>query len=213
MEPDQQTEKRRGPRLDLIIAVCALLISSFATLASWSQMRATYEQTRVFEEQLSAQVWPYVAFSSTADKSTFRMVVENDGLGPAILRSLSVTVDGKPQHDYIELLHAVLGPHLTAKTQQGDLLSFGASSIQPGGVLRPGDSSVLLSLRSRRYARKFIDAYGRVGLQACYCAIVPGKCWSSGTAGAADPQPRAACPEIADDLLHEKLTSAFMRDL
>ncbi|HZX67801.1 MAG TPA: hypothetical protein VFE70_02900 [Candidatus Elarobacter sp.] len=69
----------KGFRIDLVIAVCALLVSSMATVASvW--------QSRVVAQQLASQVWPYVAFQTTYDSNDVTLSISNEGLGPARVR-------------------------------------------------------------------------------------------------------------------------------
>ncbi len=134
------SELSRGVRLDLVIAVCALLISSVAAGASWWQARVLVVQTKVLQEQLGAQVWPYLSFSQSIDGDSARLTLANDGLGPAILRSATLTLDGRPQHNYVDMLHAVLGPHVLAREPHGEHIYFGVSDKTPGNVIRPGDS-------------------------------------------------------------------------
>jgi hypothetical protein len=80
-------------RVDVVIAVCALLISTLACMAS-------IFQTRVIADQLSATVWPYVDVTTNIVMSPrdtgWSVTIANDGLGPAVLRSVLLTVDGKP---------------------------------------------------------------------------------------------------------------------
>ncbi len=68
MSKDEESVSRivRGVRFDLAIAVCALLISTIAAGASWWQARVMQAQTHVLEEQLGAQVWPYVSVTVAA---------------------------------------------------------------------------------------------------------------------------------------------------
>ncbi len=181
--------------MDLVIAVCALLISSLATAASWWQ-------TRVIQQQLSAQVWPYLDFSETLDGDAAQIAFANDGLGPAIVRSLVVSVDGKPSHGYVDVLHALLGPHIVARVPRGERMNAGFSYESPGSVLRAGQSVALFSLTNKHFALALIGAYPRLSFRTCYCAIVPGTCWLADTSSARDPQPVAGCPEIESDLLH-----------
>jgi hypothetical protein len=53
--------------------------------------------TRVIAQQLSAQVWPYVTFTGTTEPERLELDVANDGLGPAVVKSFVLRVDGKPQ--------------------------------------------------------------------------------------------------------------------
>jgi hypothetical protein len=47
-------------RLDLVIAICALIVSALATTASWWQ-------SRIVAQQLSSQVWPYLSVQTSYD--------------------------------------------------------------------------------------------------------------------------------------------------
>jgi hypothetical protein len=195
----------RGVRLDLVIAVCALLISTLATGASWWQARVMQTQTLVLQDQLGAQVWPYVGVSEDLDgeTNTARISVENDGLGPAVLRSMSATVDGVPKAGFIEVLHAILGPNLIARRPHREKMHLDLSNSGVGSVLRPGISTVAFGLTSKTFARAFVRAYPRLSISLCYCAILPGKCWQSVSNSSQDPKPIATCPEKTNDLLHQ----------
>jgi hypothetical protein len=201
----------RGLRLDTLIAVCALLISSLASAASWWQARLLGEQTRVLQEQLGAQVWPYVGVSDTIDNATVAITMQNNGLGPAVVRSLTAAVDGRRQTSMIGVLHAVLGSHLIARAPHGEHMRLAMNGGTAGSVLRPGDSTEILSLTSKTYARPLMLGVNRVTLQICYCAIVPGQCWFVDSE-ASDPQPVPACSEIRNDLLHASPFEALMPD-
>jgi hypothetical protein len=203
----------RALRLDLLIAVCALLISSLASAASWWQARLLGEQTRVLQEQLGAAVWPYVDANEAIDKATVTFALENNGLGPAILRSETVTVDGARKASMVEVLHAVLGSHLTERKPRGQNMHLTLDADSPGSVLRSGATTTIMSLTSERFAAPLVVASKRIGFQVCYCAIVPGQCWFADSSSKADPKPVPACPEISDDLLHasplEELSGKF----
>lgn len=200
----------RGVRLDLTIAVCALLISSVAAGASWWQARVLQTQTLVLQEQLGAQVWPYVSVTEGLNRDTMQVTISNDGLGPAILRSFSALVDGKPQSSFIGMLHALLGERIVARTPHGERLGLTIDSAQMGSVIRPGDSNLGFSLTSKTFSKPFLQAHRRLTFRICYCAIVPGKCWLSDSA-ATEPARVAACPEVPHDLLHSSAIDEIMK--
>jgi hypothetical protein len=200
--PPESSEIRslaRGIRLDLVIAVCALVISSLATAASWWQ-------TRIIRDQLSAQVWPYVSISTTLDGDTadYRVSVSNDGLGPAVIRSAAVTVDGKPMPSLISVMHEILGRNIVRRSKREDRLAISSSVPNYGSVLRVGEPYVMFDLRSRRFAKPLARGFdNRVNFRLCYCAIIPGACWTEDSESHSDPQPTSACAENPADLLHE----------
>lgn len=197
------TKVERGLRFDLVIAVCALLISSLAAGASWWQARVMQRQTIVLQEQLGAQVWPYVTTSTGFNGDAVRIDVSNDGLGPAVLWSFSGYVDGVQKSSSMAILHALLGDHLVARSPRGEKLGFSIDSAQPGAVIRPGEAKAGFALRSSRYARQLMQGTRRLTFRICYCAIIPGKCWLSDASATREPKPVGACPEIQNDLLHE----------
>lgn len=209
-EEDTAAKVQRGVRLDLTIAVCAVLISMLAAGASWWQARVAAGQSRLLEEQLGAQVWPYVSFTVGLNGDTVRTSLTNDGLGPAILRSLSASVDGVSKPSYIGILHALLGPNLVARRPHGEKIGFTIDSAQPGSVVRPGEQGLGFSLTSKTYSREFLRRYSRLSFRTCYCAIVPGKCWLSDSAAARDPKPVQSCPEIRSDLLHASAAAELL---
>jgi hypothetical protein len=199
---DEVSRTVRGLRFDLVIAVCALLISTLATGASWWQARVLQAQTRVLQEQLGAQVWPYVSVTEDTYKDSAQISIANDGLGPGVVRSGVVLVSGVPTSSFVDLLHAILGPHIIARAPHGSKMSISANSVAPGSVLRPGESTTILGITSKTYVKKFVAAFQRMDFRICYCAIIPGKCWLSDSASSRDPQPMPACREVPNDLLH-----------
>jgi hypothetical protein len=175
MSENEQTrsEERtnRALRMDLLIAVCALLLSAVVATAAVIQTRVIANQTQVIANQLSATVWPYLSFTLTESNSQLRYYLENDGLGPAILRSATLRLDTAPRNSVgaaaLVLLHGRQPRHSTLHT----------SSLEIGEVLRPGQSVEILGFDGAQ-ARAFIAAVRkRVTLSVCYCSLLD-QCWS-----------------------------------
>jgi hypothetical protein len=91
-------------RFDLFIALCALLVSSVAAGAS------AY-QTYVISQQYQASIWPYLGFSFSSGTKNLQITLKNYGLGPALVRYVSLTKDGKevPSFSSRSPLHAGSG--------------------------------------------------------------------------------------------------------
>src|SRR5579863_5932096 len=81
-------------RLELLIALCALLLSGIASVASVYQAHVIAQQFGATEQQFSATVWPYVTLTTNSTPTTIQASINNDGLGPAIIRSVSIHWDG-----------------------------------------------------------------------------------------------------------------------
>ena len=197
MRPDgESAELRRGIRLDLIIAVSALLISILATAASWWQ-------SRVVAQQLSAQVWPYLSISTTYDPQYVSVDVVNDGLGPAIIRSVVLTVDGKPYANPLRAFRRVFKPPKRGR--------FGSqmSGLSPGSVIRASSSTRLIRINAPWAAEQFAVAVPRVDLRVCYCSLL-GNCWLiSARQQTSEPRAISACPDAGADQYHVGVSEHF----
>lgn len=186
---DENAALRRGIRIDLVIAVCALLVSAMATGASWWQ-------SRVVAQQLSSQVWPYLSFSSTYDPQYVSFEIDNDGLGPAIIRSAVLTLDGKPYANPVD----VFGHIFKAPTKHGKVHA-GLSGLSRGAVIRANGSARLFRIEGGWAARQFGAAAraGRFDFRVCYCSLL-GNCWIvSAKQQTDDPQPVRDCPAVGRD--------------
>lgn len=162
----------KGFRIDLAIAILALLVSTLATAATWWQ-------SRVVGQQLSAQVWPYLAIDTTTGRGAIRIALVNYGLGPALVRDAVLTVDGKAQHDLPAGVVRMLGDvRLLRKLPKGKgTTTFSLSSVGPGSVIRPGEDRALLDVSGNpALAQRLIDASPRINLSVCYCSILD-QCW------------------------------------
>jgi hypothetical protein len=161
-------EQPKGMRTDLLIALFALLISTLTASA------AIY-QGHVIANQLSVTVWPYISYKTTVSNTTIELDVENVGVGPAIVRSAMLFIDGKPQASLTTAL-AELG----YVSKHGDSVSL--SSLGSGEVIRAGEDVALARVQSARFAANAATLETRVRLETCYCSIL-GQCWLSTSGG------------------------------
>jgi len=146
-----------------MIAAAALVISAAATVTS-------VFQTRVFANQLSATVWPYLAFSSYESDTELRYTIDNDGLGPAILRSVEVKLDGKPYESFGDLENALMHGKQPRRSHSS------SSSLSIGQVLRPGVSTQFIEYAGPGARAIIEDARHRVRITVCYCSLLE-QCW------------------------------------
>jgi hypothetical protein len=184
------TERRL--RLDFVVALCALLISTVAAAA-------TVYQTHVIARQFSATVWPYVSLEATNSPASLELDIRNDGLGPAILRSVTIAWDGKPQPS-IEALFAMLRrahPQTTqairAALRAGATLRLTTSTPTVGMVIPANSQHTIIRMDGAVLVRRFQPEMHRFGLAICYCSLT-GSCWSQSFANrAAEPRSVRAC--------------------
>jgi hypothetical protein len=164
-------------RLDLVVALGALLISTVAALA-------TVYQTRVIARQFSAAVWPYVSFDSTNSPNFSELDIRNDGLGPAIIRAVKLSWDGKPRPS-IEAIVASLrtsDPQMTnairAAFRSGASMKLTTSTPNAGTVIPANSQHTVLRIEGAvPVARLRPELQRRLGLSICYCSLT-GNCWT-----------------------------------
>jgi hypothetical protein len=86
----EKTETRRASRYDAVIAtlvgLCALCVSAYTAYVQRQQVRAA--------------VWPILEFDSSNGPIHFTLA--NKGVGPAIIRHVTVMVDGQPVRNWKE---------------------------------------------------------------------------------------------------------------
>jgi hypothetical protein len=176
-------------RADILIAVCALVISALATGASWWQ-------SRVVADQLSAEVWPYVSMISHRSKDEVQFSLSNDGLGPAIIESFVIAVDGKPQRNVVDAVVAAVGrPH----HPKGSSLDYAATDVTRGRVLRVGASLDVVDIKNAEYGAAFLALNDRrLDIRICYCSI-DGECFFKENSEES-PRRVAGCPPVAGQL-------------
>jgi hypothetical protein len=143
---------------DALAALIAALIGVFALLVSGY---TAYIQ----RQQVRAQVWPHLLVGNYDPERAIGVL--NKGVGPAIVRSVQVFVDGKPQRTWKTAFEALGLP------SQG----FMVSTIS-NNVVSAGERVVALTVKDEASYRNFRNELGqRFGIEICYCSTL-GECWS-----------------------------------
>jgi hypothetical protein len=151
-------------------------------------------QTRVLQDQFSATVWPYLAINAYYGGHNLELHVANEGVGPALIRSAQVAVDGKPMAGWTQkFFTTVFGSNaLSAKDPLQD------QSMDASTAIRAGDDVVLLKMVIRRPGVIARSLGHDVTLRLCYCSIND-RCWrleaSSHAPQASIPATVPACKE------------------
>ena len=142
---------------DGVAAVIAALVGLLALCVSgytaWLQ-----------REQVRAQVWPYLETGISASKHELMLV--NKGVGPALIRSVQVYVDGKPQRNW-DSVYVALG----LKFEQRPPYST-VSSV----VLSAGEHIDQVLFRDTDDFNRYARQANRVEMRLCYCSTMK-ECW------------------------------------
>lgn len=138
---------RREIRWDAAAAIIASLVGFLALLVAGYTAYIQRYTAEIQTRQVQAQVWPHLKIGqSTFPPSIYGV---NQGVGPAIVLSVEVLVDGKPQPDWQHVFTAV-GMHDDINDQ---------GSAMSGGVLAPGRKETWLNFEfTRDQYQSFLDA-------------------------------------------------------
>ena len=150
-------------KLDLWIALAALIVSGLTASA------ALY-QSKVFSDQLSATVWPYLSFNATWSPDTFTLTLENDGAGPAVIDSAQLFVNGKEEPSMGDAITRLL-----KGTVHRGSFQYATGSIGPGQVIRAGADALVVKLKMRNL-EALRPLYRAVRINVYYCSLL-NRCW------------------------------------
>jgi hypothetical protein len=152
----------------------ALAVSFLALALSAYQAREMSAQTRLMQSQARAGVWPYLSIGYSIDDAGqtpgYAFEIDNDGVGPARIESVTMTLDGKPVGTWREIFRVFFGDAPVSATY---------SKIY-GKVLPPNtnrDTTIeALRLSDIGQARAFYAAQDRLEMTICYCSVYD-DCW------------------------------------
>jgi hypothetical protein len=173
---------RRGIRYDAVAAVIAALVGMLALLVAGY---TAYIQ----RQQVSAQVWPYLLLGKSNANGHYEFEAFNKGVGPAIVRSVQVSVAGKPVANWHEL-ERLLGFRPRGRFVQSTL---------NGMVLAPGEQLNWIAFDNALDIDAFVAAWEKFHVEArvCYSSTL-GESWlATYHSGPLErPQPVPRCPEL-----------------
>src|SRR5215813_2198104 len=78
------------------------IVSGSATFIAIVALATAVYQARLSHDQAKASVWPYLVQGNSSNNGYSR-IVQNVGLGPAMIRGFEVLVDGKPTRNWTEV--------------------------------------------------------------------------------------------------------------
>jgi hypothetical protein len=172
--------------LDIIIALSAVIVS---VASLWVALRANQTQ----EQLLKASVWPYVQFDSSNATETgapqLVFEVRNEGVGPALVRSIAVSYNGRYYPTFKTLMIACCKlahvRDIFSSTMQNAVIV--AHGVVPFIDMPPNNFDLTEFNRIRAQRSK-------IQIQMCYCSVL-GDCWFFDTLrGPPQPTPVRKCP-------------------
>lgn len=156
---------RREIKWDAMAAIIASLVGFLALLVAGYTAYIERYIAEIQTKQVQAQVWPWLVAGNNDNELSVEVL--NKGVGPAIVRSAQVFVDGKPQPDWQHVLKA-LGtvPH-----------QYSQATLNPN-VLTPDEKVPVLQFADKDDYKRFrAAAVTHLTLvDICYCSTL-GECW------------------------------------
>jgi hypothetical protein len=139
---------------ETFVAVAALIVSVSAVAVGLYEASLQRAHDR-------AEVWPHVEVGTFTTPTDATVYLENTGVGPAVVNSIVVTVDGKPRRNWEDVVTALFGDEAPAR--------FGHETVLDHS-LRAGDKVVVLDF-STASIPEFWDHIRRVGITVCYASV------------------------------------------
>ena len=177
VEPPHAHHPTGSRKLDLILPIAALFVSVLSIYLAWDNAKVMQDLVHQNERLVQANSMPRLSHSirtysgGDADsRIVFRL--SNDGVGPAEIRSIEMTLDGKPVRSPDELLQRFGingGPLSVARVENS--------------MLRPGESIEYFKLDSAPAIARPVSemiagsGQGRYAVRVCYCSVFE-ECWT-----------------------------------
>ena len=158
--------------LDLVVGGSAIVIALVS-------LTVALRQSHIMERQLAASVWPYLQYdtsNATADgKPIMSFGVENVGVGPARVHSVSLRYDGKPIVEARDLFKACCADLLAADQHP----SWRISTLHDQ-VLAPNKPKTFLLLTEETanepFRKRLHQEREKISVRFCYCSVLD-QCW------------------------------------
>ena len=192
-------------RLNLIIAVCAVLISG-------ASFYATYLQANAAEKQVRAMTLPLIRFEHgnydpERERTELTFSLHNAGVGPAIIESLKFNYKGATYQTLNEFFDACCAQAsqgferdlevLLESGDSSDAFRQGYTTSPLSNVIVPGQSDYeFLTMRRAPLNQNLWEKLNRerwgLSIETCFCSLL-GECFVAGPDKRTYPV--SACPE------------------
>jgi len=141
----------------LIIAISALVIGLFTVFIY-------IYQANIMAKQHQDSVWPYVNTGHSVNPSEgYSIRIDNKGIGPAIVKSMSIKLDGKEYSSWKGLMNSI----------GLDSIQYSCSGVS---VLSPGETQTIFNVQNYDNAKIVWEKLKSIDIIAIYCSIHD-ECW------------------------------------
>lgn len=160
-----------------------MLVGIAALLVAW-------DQGRVMRAQQHGAVFPVLQadgfIQSTSTRRDLGLRILNNGVGPAMIQSVSLMRDGISTDDI-----GPLAAHLPASVDRS-WASVNGRALAPGGEVEPVVYTWDRDALSERELDDLLVEWARWGVSVCYCSVFE-RCWVTSSSETVR-EPIRACP-------------------
>ena len=158
--------------LDLIVGGSAIVIAVISLIVA-------LRQSHIMERQLAASVWPYLQYDTSnatvEGKPVMSFGVENVGVGPARVHSVSMRYGEKPIRDVREVWTACCADLLASGHQPAWRISTLHDEVLAPN--RPKTFLLLTDEPANQPFRQRLDGdRQKISVRFCYCSVLD-ECW------------------------------------
>lgn len=178
-----------GNKVEMLLAVCAVITSVIAVYVAW-------DQGRVMRAQQHGAVYPVLQVdgfvSTNLRTASMGIRVGNSGVGPALIHDVTLSANGVE----LETLDAYRD-----RLPEGYDLSWAGLA---GRALAPGEEIIPIQISWTRddISQETLYAtaaeWGELELAICYCSVFD-KCWRTSAIGSSRKDPVRACADSGED--------------
>ncbi|MEA1940649.1 MAG: hypothetical protein U9P68_00225 [Pseudomonadota bacterium] len=172
-----------------LTGIGAMLVGIAALFVAW-------DQGRVMRAQQHGAVVPVLQLDgflmSRPETRSIGLRVYNNGVGPAMVESVSVRRDGVAMSDFSQLFEYV------PDDQDRSWASLAGRTLAPGGMIEPIMVVWPRDALEGSDLGALLEEWARWEAEACYCSVFD-RCWTTNTSNAR-PQPVRQCVAQQDDV-------------
>jgi hypothetical protein len=135
-----------------------------------------------------AEVWPHVEVGTYTTMTDATIILENTGVGPAVVESVVFTLDGKPRTGWPDLVEGLLGKEAPSR--------FSHETVRDHS-LRAGDKVAVVGLPMNSLPPGFWTYIRRVGVSICFRSVFDERWMMTNPqlgGGTTDWKPTKRCP-------------------
>ncbi len=165
--------KKPKPRInsETLVAYSAILIAVVTAIV------AVYD-ANINRKYQSISIWPHVVHNTTTNFGTpakFELLLENKGLGPAVIKDYSISVDGKKVASWQEAF-SILSEGKFDFYQALNNAKASQTTIFRDHTILPNEEVNVASVFDPDFVPLFGTEIKRITIETCYCSLY-GECW------------------------------------